>query len=140
MKIDITRKPPADIFRNRGKYILISIVLLSLAVCGVLLMVYGIVSEMPQNDTLERAAQTLLFVPAVIFVYFGGKLRAYIKLNPVQKKELAELCQKHAEISAYCGLVAKEGREPILAEYDACQDWAEDVSHKLQRAEKTEKG
>ncbi len=139
MKIDITREPPTDIFRDRRKYILISIALLSLVVCGVLMMVYGIVSEMPQNDTLERAAQTLLFAPAVIFVYFGGKLRAYIKLNPVQKKELTDLRQKHAEISAYCGLVAKEGREPILAEYDACQDWAEDVSHKRRQAEKTEK-
>ncbi|MCG2745999.1 MAG: hypothetical protein L6365_00530 [Desulfobulbaceae bacterium] len=136
MKIDITREPPTDIFRDRGKYLRIFMALLSLAVSGMLLMVYGFVSDTPQSDTLEKTSLALLVAPSVVFGYFGGKLRAYIRLNPRQKKILADLCRKHAEISTYCGLVAKEGREPILAEYHACQDWAEDVSNKRKQAEK----
>ncbi|RJX27685.1 MAG: hypothetical protein C4531_13305 [Desulfurivibrio sp.] len=136
MKIDITREPPTDVYRNRGKYILIAIVLLSLAVCGILLMVYGFVSDTPPSDTLEKAALTLLLGPALIFVYFGGKLRAYIRMNQAEKKELDELCRKHAEIAAYCGQVARQGREPILAEYHACQEWAENENDRRREAEK----
>jgi len=136
MKININGQPPTDIFRDRGKYIWISLALMSLVVCGVLLMVYGFVSDTPPSDTLETVALTLLGAPAVIFVYFGGKLRAYIKLNQGQKTELADLVRKHAEISTYCELVAKQGREPILAEYEACKDWAEDLHHQQERSMK----
>lgn len=136
MKIDITREPPADIFRDQGKYLWIFIALLSLAACGVLLMVYGFVSDAPQNDTLEKVSLALLVAPAVVCGFFGGRLRAYIGLNPGQKKILSELIRKHPEISTYCGLVEKQGRHPILAEYHACRDWGEDADHRRIEAEK----
>jgi len=128
MEIDITGEPPADIFRDRGKYLLASIVLLFLVVCGILLMVYGIVSETlaaETMETIETVALALVVGPGLIFVYSGGKLRAYKRLGPEEKKELVELGRKHAEISAYCMKVAKEGREPIFAEYEACRDWVD---------------
>ncbi|MDH5297831.1 MAG: hypothetical protein OEV91_02315 [Desulfobulbaceae bacterium] len=126
MKIDITRQPPADIYRGRGKYIWISIALLSLVVCGGGLMIYGIVSDTPPGENLETLALALFVGPAVVFVYYGGKLNAYKGLNPVQKKELADLGRKHAEIAAYCAWVAEAGREPIYAEYEACKDRGEE--------------
>ena len=130
MKIDITREPPVDIFRDRGKYLRISAVLLSLVVCGLLLVVYGVVSDIPQSDTLETAALILIVIPGLVFVYFGQKLQAYKRLNPEQKKKLADLGRIHPEIATYCALVAKIGREPIFAEYEACKDRVEDLARK----------
>lgn len=137
MKIDITCEPPADIFRDRGKYLRISVALLSLVVCGMLLMVYGVVSDSAHSESLETAALTLFVGPALIFVYFGGKLRDYKKLVPDQKKELDDLGRKHLEISTYCGLVTKQGREPIFAEYEACKEWVENLTHKREQAERS---
>ena len=139
MKIDITREPPPDIFRDRSKYLLIFIALLCLAASGVLLMAYGIFSDIPQSDMLEKASLTLLVAPAVVCGYFGGKLRAYIALNPGQKKILAGLIAKHPEIAAYCGRVAIQGRALILAEYHACRDWAENAEHQRLDQEKKKK-
>ena len=127
MKIDITDKPPEDIFKDRGKYIRIAVALLSLVVCGILLAVYGIVADIPQSDTLETASLVLIVAPGLVFVYFGQKLQAYKRLNPEQKKKLADLGRQHPEIAAYCALVEKTGRQPIFAEYEACLDLVEDV-------------
>jgi hypothetical protein len=131
MKIDITSEPPADIFRDRGKHLWICIALLSLVVCGTLLMGYGIFSDTSQAETLNTVGLTLFIGPALIFVYFSEKLKAYKRLGPDQKKELADLGRKHPEISTFCELVAKDGREPIFGEYEACKDWVEDLRDKL---------
>jgi hypothetical protein len=99
-------------------------------VCGLLLIAYALFSDTTSNENLETAGLALFIGPALIFVYFCEKLQDYKKLNPAQKKELAALGQKHAEISTYCALVAKENREAIFAEYEACTEWAEDMGHK----------
>jgi len=135
MKIDITHEPPHDIYRDRPKHFWICLALLSLVGCGALLMGYGIFSDTSRSETLNTAGLTLFIGPALIFVYFSEKLKGYKRLGPDQKKELADLGRKHAEVSTYCGLVAKEGREPIFAEYEACKDWAEDLRDRLERAE-----
>jgi len=122
MKIDLKAAPPADIFRDRGKYILISGLLLALSFCGLALMAYGILSDLPSSETLETVALALFVGPALIFVYFGSKLQAYKKLNPEQEKELAELRRRHPEIARYCERLAQEGRRPIHAEYEACRE------------------
>jgi hypothetical protein len=129
MKIDLNREPPADIFRNRDKYILISIVLLVLALCGLGLMAYGIVSDIPSSETLETLALALFAGPAVIFVYIGGKLQAYKKLNPEQQQELEKLAAKHSEIAAYCSLVARQGRTVVHVEYEAGKELDEERGH-----------
>ena len=128
MKIDLTRKPPADIFRHRGTYIRISLVLLALVLCGGLLMVYGIVAAPPQSGTLETVILALFVGPAVVFVYVGEKLKGYKRLSPAQKEELAALGRQHPEIAAYCAQVAAAGREPILAEYEAAKDRADELA------------
>jgi hypothetical protein len=125
MKIDITREPPADIFRHRGKYLGICLALLFLVGCGALLMGYGIFTDAAASEIRDNAGLALFIGAALVFAYFSEKLKAYKKLGPDQKKELAELAGKHAVIAAYCALVAKEGREPIYGEYEACRDWAE---------------
>ena len=128
MKIDINQAPPADIFRDRAKYIKIAFVLLALALGGLGLMVYGFVSAAPSSESLETMALVLFVGPAVLFVYFGGKLQAYKKLNPVQSKELADLAERHPEIATYCNRLQQSGRPPIHAEFEACQDRAEELS------------
>jgi hypothetical protein len=126
MKIDITKEPPVDIFRDRGKHLRISFVLLALVLCGGGLIVYGLVSDTPQNEFLETLVLALFVVPAMAFVYFGEKLQDYKKLNPGQQKELADLGRKHPEITTYCALVAKQGRVIVHAEYEACKYYDED--------------
>lgn len=130
MKIDIHHEPSANIFKERGRYIWLSAALLSLVVCGMLLMAYGILSEAQFNETMETVALSLFVGPGLIFVYFGGKLSDYKKLTPDQKEELADLGRKHPEISTYFALVAKQGREPIMAEYEAGKDWVENLNSK----------
>jgi hypothetical protein len=123
MKIDITREPPADIFQHRRRYLLGFIVFLILVSCSLFLMVYEIVSDMPQNKKLEDATLGFFVVSGVFFSFFGAKMNHYKRLGPKQKKELDDLGRKHPEIATYCALVEKQGREPIWAEYEACEDW-----------------
>ena len=125
MKIDILRTPPADIFRDRRRYILFFCVLLALACCGLLIGVYAIVADTRYYAKLEIAALALFAGAAVFLTYFGEKLQAYKKLTPPQLKELADLSWKHPEIKTYCDLVVQADRQPILAEFEACQEWAE---------------
>lgn len=131
MKIDITREPPADIFRNRGKYLWTFIALLALGVCGVLLGVYAILSDTGYYENLETTSLALFVVVALLITYIGEKLQAYKSLTPDQKKELADLGRKHPEIEAYCALVTKAGRQLIRAEYEVCQTRAEEVSRQV---------
>lgn len=126
MEIDITREPPADIYRERPKYLRIAVALLALAGCGILLAAYAIFSDTPFSSKLEDAALALFAGPGLVFVYFAAKLQAYKGLSPEQEKELVELGRKHSEIATYCALVAKAGRKVIFAEYEACRDRDED--------------
>lgn len=128
MKIDLTREPPADIYRERPKYLWIAGMLLALAGCGLLLGAYAIFSATPFSERLEDAALALFAGPGLVFVYFAGKLQAYKRLSPEQEKELAELGRKYPEIATYCALVAKAGRKVLFAEYEACKDRDEDPS------------
>lgn len=125
MKIDILRNPPADIFKDRGRYINYFIVLLALACSGLLLGVYAIVADTRHYEIIETAALALFVGSALCLTYFGEKLQAYKKLMPPQVKELAELREKHPEVNRYCELVARANRQPIRVEFEACQEWAE---------------
>jgi hypothetical protein len=130
MKIDITREPPADIFRNRGKYLWSFIAFLILGCCGVLLGVYAILSDTHYYENLETASLAIFVGGAMLVSYFGEKLQAYKSLTPDQMKELAEMVQKHPEIEVYCTLMTKAGRQPIRVEFEACQNRAEDADRK----------
>ena len=130
MKIDITHEPPADIFRNRGKYLWSFIILLILSGGGVLLGVYAIFSDTIYYENLETASLATFVGAAVLISYIGEKLQAYKSLTLNQKKELADMVRKHPKIEAYCALVTKACRQPIRVEYEACQNWAEDENEK----------
>lgn len=125
MKIDITCEPPADIFRNRGKYLWAFILLLILGSCGVLLGVYAILSDTRYYENLETVSLALFVGAALLISYVGEKFQAYKSLTPDQKKEVVDLGWKHPEIEVYCALVSKAGRQLIKAEYEACLTWAE---------------
>lgn len=127
MKIDLSGTPPAGIFQERGRYIRISASLLALVICAVLLAVYAFFLN-NYSERLETAALVLFVWAGLLFAYFTEKLQAYKRLTPQQNRELAELSRRHAEIAAYCALVAKAGRLPILAEYEACVDRADELS------------
>ncbi|MBU0479919.1 MAG: hypothetical protein KKG47_02335 [Proteobacteria bacterium] len=133
MKIDITRKPPADLFKNHGRYRLGAALFLAPSLCGLLLIAWIILSDSPPSDTLEMVAFGLFVVPVLGFSFFGGKLQAYKGLNPAEIKELAALMEKHPEVREYCAKVTETGRQPIMAEFEACREWAEDVDFKAEK-------
>jgi len=130
MTIDITQKPPSDIFRNRSKLLFFTITSLCLSICGVLLAAYAVFSETPHSEMLETIAFSLFVVPALAFGFFGEKLRAYKRLTPAEEKDLGDMALKHSEIKLYCDLVANNGRRPTTAEYEACQSWASNIDLK----------
>ena len=92
-----------------------------------LLAVYAILSDTMYYENLETASLTIFAGAALLVSYFGEKLQAYKSLTPNQMKELAEMVQKHPSIETYCTLITKAGRQPIRAEYEACQNRAEDA-------------
>jgi hypothetical protein len=126
MKIDLAAGPPPDIFRHRGRHLAVSLFLLLLVLCGGLLMVYTVLSDTPYSRSLENAALALFVGPALLFTYFGTKLRGYKKLSPEEKIKLAELGRKYPEIAAYCAMVAGQDREMTYGEYEACRDREEE--------------
>ena len=130
MQIDITREPPVDIFQDRGKYIRISAAMLGLVLCSLLVGVYAFVADTRYSERLETVALVLFVGPGLLFAYFVEKLQAYKRLTPQQARELAELSRTHGEIGTYCTLVAKTGRLPILAEFEACQSRTEELGQK----------
>jgi len=130
MYIDVTNAPPHDLFRNRGKYLRFAGLFLILAVCGILLGVYSVVSAVPYSQTLEDIALGLIVGPGLVFVYFAEKLMAYRRLSQEQGRELAILVQKHPEVAAYCAQVAKVNRRVVAAEFEACQALAEKLGDK----------
>jgi len=127
MKIDIASAPPTDIFRNRGKHIRLSIAFLALSVCGVLVGAYAVFSDTPHAERLEGIAFGLFIAGAVAFSFFCEKIQGLKRLTSEQVQELAELCFKHPEIKEYCDLVLKDGRQPVLDEFEACQELAKDL-------------
>lgn len=136
MKIDITGPPPVDIFRDRKKHLLASIVLLTLVGLGLTLMLYGVLTDTQVSEIVENVALALLVGPAVVFTYYGSKLNDYKGLSVSQKKELADLSRKHAKIAAYCVRVGLQKRQMIHAEYEACVDWGENISLRQNQKEK----
>jgi len=136
MKIDINAPPPLDIFRDRRKHLQASIILLSLAGLGLLMMLYGVLAETQVSAMTENVALALLVGPAVFFTYYGSKLNDYKGLSVSQKKELADLSRKHAKIAAYCIQVGLQRRPMTHAEYEACVDWGENVSLRQSQKDK----
>lgn len=130
MKIDISRRPPADIYRGRSTMLRVCLALLLLAACGTILMIYGFVADTPPSAFQENTAVVLIVAPGLAFFYFAEKLKAYKGLSPKERGKLAELARQHAEIAAYCAQVHEAGREPVLAEYEACKDWSEGLVRK----------
>ena len=130
MKIDIPGGPPTDIFKDRRRHTLAFILLLALAGCGLIIGGYAVVSDTKHYAQLEIVSLAFFVGAALLLTYFGEKLQGYKKLTLPQEKELAELGQQHCAIKAYCDQVAQANRQPILAEYEACQEWAEDASSK----------
>lgn len=128
LKIDIAGGPPVDIFQERGRYIWLSVASLTLALCGVLLAGYVIFFSAAPSEILETVALVIFVGPGLLFVYFAEKLQGYKRLTPQQAWQLAEWGREHAEIAGYCALVAKAGRLPILAEYEACEARADALS------------
>ena len=95
-----------------------------------LLGVYAIFSDTIYYENLETASLATFVGAAVLISYIGEKLQAYKRLTLNQKKELADMVRKHPKIEVYCALVMKACRQPIRAEYEACQNWAEDENEK----------
>ncbi len=91
---------------------------------------YTIFSDTMYYENLETASLAIFVGAAVLISYIGEKLQAYKSLTLDQKKELADMVRTHPEIEVYCALVTKAGRQPIRAEYEACQNWAEDENRK----------
>jgi hypothetical protein len=107
MKIDILHGPPANIFKNRRKYILIFVALLNLACCGLLLGVYAIFAQTSYYEQLETLALVFFLAPSPFAVYIGEKLQEYKKLTSPQREELIALGQRYPEVKNYCDLAAK---------------------------------
>jgi len=127
MKIDILQGPPVDIFKNRRKYIIIFVALLTLACCGLFLGVYDIFAQTSYYEKLETFALVFFVAPSPFAAYFGEKLQEYKKLTPPQREELAAWRQRYPEVKEYFDLAAKANRQPIRVEYEACQAWVEEV-------------
>ncbi|MBU0663813.1 MAG: hypothetical protein KJ990_04625 [Proteobacteria bacterium] len=128
MTINIPQGPPADIFKNRRKYIVVFVALLSLACCGLLIGVYAIFVNTNYYNQLETLALVFIVAPSPFAVYVGEMLQEYKKLTPPQYEELAAFGQQYPEVKRYCDLVTMANRQPVRAEYEACQDWVEEVS------------
>lgn len=133
MKINILQPPPSDIYHGRKGYICWFILFLTLFCCGIIVVLYAMQPQARYVDTLEIVALVLFGVPSLFVAYFGSKLQAYKKLIPPQLSTLAELCQKHPEIAAYCRQLVESGREPVRAEFTACEEWAEKREHEQEK-------
>jgi hypothetical protein len=126
MKIDILRKPQADIFKNRGNYVKLFSLFLVVAAIGLLLGAYTYLSNTPYYVSLEKVSMILFAGSSLPIFIFGEKLQGYKRLTPPQKKELENFCQNNLEIREFCRLVTKLGRPMILAEFNACTAFAEE--------------
>lgn len=127
MKIDVTKAPPAAIFQYRGVFKIIVIICLMISCGGMLLAAYAIFSDLAHSERLETVAFALFVGPVLIFSYFGEKLQAFKKLTKEQETELADFIRNYPVIRTYCELVAKDGRNLTLGEYEAAEAWVEDV-------------
>ena len=125
MKIDILQGPPADIFRNRRPLAIIFAALLAISLCGLLMGAYAIVTDTKYYDQLEKLALIFFVAPSPFAAYVGEKLQQYKKLTPPQQENLLAWIIKYPAIKLYCDQVVQAGRQPVRAEYEACQDWVE---------------
>ena len=128
MKIDILQGPPTDIFKNRRPLVIIFVILLGLAGCGLLMGVYAIVADTNYYDQLETWALVFFVAPSPFAAYTGEKLQGYKKLTQPQQKDLFAWILKYPEVKSYCDQVARADREPVRAEYEACQAWVEEMN------------
>lgn len=128
MKINILHQPSDDLCKNRRNVTQIFIAFLAVACCGVVIGVYAIIADTFYYSQLEKWALILFVSPTPFITYFGEKLQSYKKLTPPQQKELASWSMHYQEIRVCCDLAATSGRQPIRAEYEVCQAWAEAAS------------
>jgi hypothetical protein len=133
MKIDIHQAPPQDIYHGRKSYLLWFLLFLLLFCCGIAVVLYAMQPQAKHIDTLETVALVLFSIPSLFVAYFGSKLQAYKKLTPPQLATLADLSQKHPEIARYCQQLVDSGREPVRAEFNACENWAEKHEHEQEK-------
>jgi len=133
MKINILQPPPDDIYHGRKGYLIWFLLFLALFCSGIGVVLYAMQPQAKHVDTLEIVALVLFGVPSLFVAYFGSKLQAYKKLTPPQLETLAELSQKHPDIAAYCRQLVQAGREPVRAEFTACEEWAEKRDHEQEQ-------
>ena len=137
MKIDILRKPQADIFKNRGIYVKLFSLFLVVAAIGLLLGIYTYLSNTPYYLSLEKVSMILFAGSSLPIFIFGEKLQRYKRLTPPQEKELAKFCQNYSEIQEFCRHVKELNRPMILAEFNACMDFTEEREMQEQASQKT---
>lgn len=125
MKIDILQGPPADILRNRRPLSITFATLLAISLCGLLMGVYAIFTDTKYYDQLEKLALVFFVAPSPFAAYVGEKLQRYKKLTPPEQENLFAWIIKYPEIKAYCDKVVQANRQPVRAEYEACQEWIE---------------
>lgn len=128
MRINIKEPPPKDIYQGRGKYIRLSVFFMALVFCGAGLAVYAIVYDTNYYDLLEKIAMTVFFGASMLFAYFAGKLQHYKSLVQQQQKELADWRRLYPEVASYCEQLDGAGRHPVLAEYEACKVFVEELT------------
>jgi len=126
MKINILSTPRSDIFKNQGKYIFLYNLFLAAAVSGILLGVYAVIVNPANAETLGNIAMWILGCSSILFFIVGEKLRVRRPLSAQQEKELETLCSTHPEIQNFCQQVAAANRHITYAEFEACQDFAEE--------------
>jgi hypothetical protein len=97
-----------------------------------LLGVYAIFAQTSYYEQLETLALVFFVAPSPFAVYFGEKLQEYKKITPPQRGELAAWGQRYPEVKIYCDLAVKANRQPIRAEYEACQAWVEKVNRQAE--------
>ncbi len=128
MKIDISKAPDADIFRNRKTYLIWFLFSLSVCLAAIAMGAYVIYVDSVKYPKLEDWAVWTLAIASLFVSWFGNRLQAYKRLLPPQEEKLAKWRRDYSLIDRYCSEVEKIDRPLIRAEYDACRDYAEEQS------------
>ncbi len=126
MKVDISRSPDPDIFRNRKSQSFWFSLFFVIAIGAIGVGAYVMYVDTKLDPHLVDWALGVLVVSSLFITRFGNRLQAYKELLPPEKEKLAKLRQNHPVIDKYCSRVEKMGRRIIRAEYEACVDYAED--------------
>lgn len=125
MKIDITKQPDSDIFRDRKKYILWFCFFMFLVGIAIAIGVFAVYYDTSHYENIDNYALGILALASLGVTWSGNKLQSYKKLFPPQFEKLTELRAKHPVIETYCAKVQASGRRFIRAEYEACVDYSE---------------